>query len=458
MACPNVPPARSSSTPGARPTLTGNVFQGVLAESLTGLTPAERAAVRARTGSSRPMRRAERRRTSVRAGGDANDDCLQPTRSVRDRAADRQRRHGAGVPRASTRASQHRVALRLVPLGRDREAREILEAERWGAQLQQEFSGVCPLVPRVYEHGELPDYFFVAMEYLDGENLSDVIGRGPDPAGAGRRDRAGALRLSRGGARASRSTVDGRPLRSLLHGDLKPRNVRVTSSGQIKVLDFGMAKALSLSRKVTRTDFGTLGYMSPERLESGEMDAQSDFWALGVILYQMVSGTPPFAAPDTRRLERLIVSRRPPPRSTAFCRPGAAGDRREAAGTRAGAALSERGGRSRGPGPSSVRRRDAGAAGGLAGTRRRAAHAADQPRSGCSRRSHAADAARTSAGPGAAVGLQPVAGRRRRTGGDRTRRRGRCRRPGADATPAPAPSRNAAQSVPPSAGVACARC
>jgi serine/threonine protein kinase len=47
--------------------------------------------------------------------------------------------------------------------------------------------------------------------------------------------------------------------------------------------------------------------MSPERLESGEMDAQSDFWALGVILYQMVGGVAPFAAPDTRRLERLIV-------------------------------------------------------------------------------------------------------------------------------------------------------
>ena len=74
--------------------------------------------------------------------------------------------------------SQSRVALRLVPLGRDREAREILDAERWGARLQQEFSAVCPLVPRVYEHGELPDYFYVAMEYLDGENLSDVIGRG----------------------------------------------------------------------------------------------------------------------------------------------------------------------------------------------------------------------------------------------------------------------------------------
>jgi serine/threonine protein kinase len=216
--------------------------------------------------------------------------------------------------------SQDRVALRLVPLGSDHEAREILDAERWGAMLQEEFSAVCPLVPRVYEHGELPDYFFVAMEYLDGENLSDVIARGrvqPDRAVGITLELCAFLEAAHG----FEVTVDGRPLRSLLHGDLKPRNVRVTSSGAVKVLDFGMAKALSLSRKVTRTDFGTLGYMSPERLESGEMDAQSDFWALGVMLYQMVSGAPPFAAPDTRRLERLIVSRRPPASLDSICTP-----------------------------------------------------------------------------------------------------------------------------------------
>ena len=212
-----------------------------------------------------------------------------------------------------------RVALRLVPTGRDHEAREILDAERWGATLQEQFSAVCGLVPRVYEHGELPDYFYVAMEYLEGENLSDVIARGrvqPERA-------AGiVIELCRflEAAHDFQVTVEGRALRSLLHGDLKPRNIRVTAAG-IKVLDFGMAKALSLSRKVTRTDFGTLGYMSPERLETGEMDAYSDFWALGVILHQMVSGTPPFAAPDTRRLERLITSRRPPPSLDGICAP-----------------------------------------------------------------------------------------------------------------------------------------
>ena len=72
------------------------------------------------------------------------------------------------------------------------------------------------------------------------------------------------------------------------------------------MLDFGIAKALSLSRKVTRNDFGSMPYLSPERLDSTEVDAHADLWALGVILYELLSGTPPFQAVDTRRLEQQI--------------------------------------------------------------------------------------------------------------------------------------------------------
>src|SRR6185436_16379831 len=108
------------------------------------------------------------------------------------------------------------------------------------------------------------------------------------------------------------ATIDGRHLRSLLHGDLKPRNIRVLDGDRIKVLDFGIAKALSLSRKVTRNDFGSIAYLSPERLETGEIDAHADFWAVGVLLYEMVGGVQPYKAADTRRLEQQILARRSP--------------------------------------------------------------------------------------------------------------------------------------------------
>ena len=97
-------------------------------------------------------------------------------------------------------------------------------------------------------------------------------------------------------------------MHSFLHGDLKPRNIRVLDNDEIKVFDFGIAKALSLSRKVTRNDFGSSAYMSPERIESGNIDAQAEFWAVGALLYEMVSGVQPFRALDTARLGGAFAS------------------------------------------------------------------------------------------------------------------------------------------------------
>ena len=197
------------------------------------------------------------------------------------------------------------VALKLVPIGHDREAREILEAERWGARLQGKLAEACGLVPRVYEEGDEPPYYFIAMEYVHGENLSDLIARGPvKPEEASRI--ASALCRFLDTAHRFKTSIDGREFWSLVHGDLKPRNVRLSESGDIKVLDFGIAKALSLSRKVTRNDFGSMPYLSPERLDSTEVDARADLWALGVILYELLSAAPPFHGADTRRLEEEI--------------------------------------------------------------------------------------------------------------------------------------------------------
>ena len=223
------------------------------------------------------------------------------------------------------------VALKLVPTGTDREAHEILDAERWGAKLQEQFCRVSRHVPVVYEHDTEGGYFYIAMEYLGGRNLSEVITDGPlAPERAVRI----AIELCHflEAAHAFEATIEGRQLRSLLHGDLKPRNIRVLDGDDItdkikdtiKILDFGIAKALSLSRKVTRNDFGSIAYLSPERLESesGEIDAHADFWAVGVLLYEMVAGVQPFRAVDTRRLEQRIKSLRPAPPLDAPCPPG----------------------------------------------------------------------------------------------------------------------------------------
>jgi len=239
----------------------------------------------------------------------------------------RQIGHGgmAVVFLATDTRADRQVALKLVQRGTDRETREIVEAEQFGAELQKQFGEHGAHVPAVYEYGVDEDsgYFFVAMEYLDGENLSEVIAQGAlEPENAA--TIAAELARFLEDAHTFEAVINGRNLQSLLHLDLKPRNVRITSAKQVKVLDFGTAKALSLSRKVTRNDFGSVAYLSPERLETGEVDARADLWALGVVLYEMLRGAPPFQADDTRRLEKLILSKRPPPSLAGRCPSGLA--------------------------------------------------------------------------------------------------------------------------------------
>jgi serine/threonine protein kinase len=222
---------------------------------------------------------------------------------------------------ATDTLTNQRVALKLVSVDADRDGQQVLEAERWGATLQEEFCRESRFVPTVYEHGTQGPYFFIAMEHLSGRNLSEVIGAGPLPP-----ERAVhiATQLCEflQAAETFERTLDGRKFTRLLHGDLKPRNIRVLDGDEIKVFDFGIAKALSLSRKVTRNDFGSIAYLSPERLESGEIDAQAEFWAVGVLLYEMVSGVQPFRAADTRRLEQRIRTRLAPPPLDGACPAG----------------------------------------------------------------------------------------------------------------------------------------
>jgi hypothetical protein len=222
----------------------------------------------------------------------------------------------ASVFLATDSRTSRQVALRVVSA---RAAPDVLDAEKWGAELQEQFCRVSSLVPQFYERGSSDGYLYVAMEYLDGEDLSAAIRRGP--LGAERAAEI-AVELCRFLEDARRFTyvANGREIQHLLHGDLTPANVRVTSDGRIKVLDFGIAKALSLSRKVTHNDFGSVPYLSPERLESGgEIDATDGFWALGVMLHEMVGGKPPFQAESTRRLEEMIRSRRPPASLNGLC-------------------------------------------------------------------------------------------------------------------------------------------
>ena len=222
----------------------------------------------------------------------------------------------ATVYLAEDTRSGRQVALRRV-VARDQ---DILDAERRGAELHQLFWRHSKSVPEIFETFTSGGAFVVAMEYLAGQDLSELIRQGPvDPVQAS--GIAVALCRFLEDARAFQATVGGREVRHLLHGDLTPRNIRLTAGG-VYILDFGISKALSVSRKVTRNDFGNIAYLSPERLETGEMDATDGFWSIGVMLYEMLRGDKPHRTGDARRLEQLIMSRQAPEPLDASCPEG----------------------------------------------------------------------------------------------------------------------------------------
>jgi serine/threonine protein kinase len=150
-----------------------------------------------------------------------------------------------------------------------------------------------PNICTIYEVGEAGEEPYIAMEYIEGRPLEDLVP--PDGLPAGELVRY-ATQIAEGVRHAHE--------RNIVHRDLKSSNVVITAEGRAKVLDFGLAKRLEdveLSQ-VTRSQVsltqeglvaGTLPYLAPELLHGAPADARSDIWAFGVILYQMASAGAP---------------------------------------------------------------------------------------------------------------------------------------------------------------------
>lgn len=217
---------------------------------------------------------------------------------------------------AVNRETGSEIALKIVY--NDPDDAQIIEAESIGAELQKRLSGVDPRVVAVYRYGERNSDLFIEMEYIDGEDLSALLARGPlDPHRAARI--AADLCEMLENLRAFTTTIGDKQFTGVIHGDLKPRNIRIDPSEQVKVIDFGIAKALSHTRKHTINLFASAAYCSPERLDTQNMDTHSDLWSVGVLLYQMIAGRLPFDEPSLEKLERRIRSPQPPDPLPASC-------------------------------------------------------------------------------------------------------------------------------------------
>ncbi len=197
------------------------------------------------------------------------------------------------------------VALKIVFRGPNAEDQDVVDAERVGAELQKRLAGSDKHVVKVTRYGEINGDLFIEMEYIEGEDLSTILARGPvQPSFAA----FVAMELCDVLENISTfdTTIGDRQFSGVVHGDLKPRNIRLTAQNHVKVLDFGIAKALSLTSRYTLNMFASAAYCSPERLDTHKIDLRSDLWSVGVLLYQMAAGRLPFDESDRGRLERRI--------------------------------------------------------------------------------------------------------------------------------------------------------
>ncbi len=219
---------------------------------------------------------------------------------------------------ADDTALNRRVVLKLIEHARDEHTQIIIDAEKRGAALQARLHELDPRILQVYEYGEQSGCFFVVMEYCDGRTLAEIL-QAERRLEAKRAVRYAAEICSQlKSLHSFVEDVNGRQT-AVVHGDIKPSNIQIGAGDTLRLLDFGIAKLISSTRNLTHHNLGSPSYCSPERISKSQVDAHSDLWAAGVTLYEMLAGAPPYQAQDTRRLETLIQSRRPPRALPAHC-------------------------------------------------------------------------------------------------------------------------------------------
>jgi eukaryotic-like serine/threonine-protein kinase len=160
-----------------------------------------------------------------------------------------------------------------------------------------------PNIVTVIDRGEDGGRQFIVFEYIEGENLKDAIER------AGRLSVRDALTLTLQMARALAFAHD----RGLVHRDVKPQNVLLTEDGRAKMTDFGIARSIDVDGvTVTGTVLGTSEYIAPEQAQGRRVDALTDVYSLGVVLYELLTGTVPFRGENFVAIALRHVNEPPP--------------------------------------------------------------------------------------------------------------------------------------------------
>ena len=167
-------------------------------------------------------------------------------------------------------------------------ARDLSYIERFRREAQSAAGLVQANIVQIYEVGEVEGYHFIAQEYVAGRNLRQYLGR------YGAVESVMAVNVIRQVAMALQKAGE----MNVIHRDIKPENIMLSTKGEVKVADFGLARINDDSTQQGLTQVGmTMGtpmYMSPEQVEGKQVDPRSDIYSLGVTAYHMLAGEPPF--------------------------------------------------------------------------------------------------------------------------------------------------------------------
>src|SRR4029077_16490398 len=208
----------------------------------------------------------------------------------------------ANVYLAEDQELGRRVAIKMLD---DRHAQDEQFVERFRREAKNAAGLSHPNVVSIYDRGQAEGTYYIAMEYLEGRTLKELlVARGPTP-----------IPVAIDYARQILAALGFAHQHGVVHRDIKPHNVAVAPDGRIKVMDFGIARAGTSQMTETGSIIGTAQYLSPEQAKGAPVGPASDIYSVGIVLYEMLTGSAPFTGDTPLEIAMKHLSTTPEPPS-----------------------------------------------------------------------------------------------------------------------------------------------